>query len=77
MVKRKKVKIKSHGTAYYIVRSSLHGCPILKSGRIEKSTCSLIEEAPKRFRNGHISALKKLGISNGKIKGYLKKIEYY
>ena len=74
---KKKIEIKSHGTAYYISRESLHGCPILKSGRIEKSTCSLIEEAPKRFRRGHISALKKLGISEEKIKSYLNKIEYY
>jgi len=72
----KKVKILQHGTAYFLEDGELCGSPLLDDGEIDAGTVFSIEHSPKLFQQGHIAALKRLGMGDQEIARYLNNIVY-
>ena len=72
----KKVRILQHGTAYFLKGGELCGSPLLADGEVDRGTVFSIERSPKCFRQGHVAALKRLGVREHEIARYLNKIVY-
>jgi len=65
----KKTKIQDHRTAYFLKEGELCANPLLADGCIDRGTEFSIEPSPEHFREGHITALKKLGEGNEMLLG--------
>jgi hypothetical protein len=74
---KKIVKIKEHGTAYFINEyGRLAGSPITTNGQIDETEFE-IEQSPLSFKAGHKTALKRLGIHKALRPLLMKHIHYY
>jgi len=72
----KKVRIQKHGTVYFLKDGELCGSPLLADGKIDRGTEFSIERSPEGFREGHIAALKRLGVTEQDVAWYLNSIVY-
>ena len=72
----KKVKVQKYGIAYFLKKGELCADPLLTDGEIDHGTVFSIERSPEDFREGHIAALKSLGVREQEIAWYLNRIVY-
>lgn len=72
------IEIKEHGTGYFVDECGrLAGYPMRSSGGVDTGIECEIEQSPISFKEGHLAALRKLGVPEGLIPGILEHMHYY